>query len=143
MGAGAASAAEPSTFAFDAAANAFPITATSGEWTSPPATFTVSRREWDGNTLHVSVSNAGKTYVVDLSRHDGNPITTGTHTGQKALVVNRNLGCTDTSADFTVDRLDLNDQGVVTALDASVDHRCGDSPTNTLLVHVHYVRESN
>lgn len=140
LGAGVASAAEPSTFEFDAKANAFPITATQGTWTTPQAEFIVSQRAWDDNTLHIDVSGPGARYTVDLSRHDGTPVATGTHTDQKALVINRGLGCRDLTADFTVDRLDLDDQGIVTALDVSLEHRCGDSPNNTLLVNVHYVR---
>ncbi|WP_439660871.1 hypothetical protein ACSHWB_04780 [Lentzea sp. HUAS TT2] len=138
LGAGVASAADPSTFEFDADANAFPITATQGTWTTPQ--FVVSQRAWDDNTLHIDVSGPGARYTVDLSRHDGTPVATGTHTDQKALVINKGLGCRDLAADYTVDRLDLDDQGVVTALDLSLEHRCGDSPDNALLVNVHYVR---
>jgi hypothetical protein len=140
LGVGVASAAEPSTFEFDARANAFPITNVQGTWSTPQARFTVGQRPWDDNTLHVQVSQAGTSYVIDFSRHDGAPVTTGTHTGQKVLVVNRNLGCRDLGADFTVDRLDLDDNGIVTALDASAEHRCGDDATNALLVKIHYVR---
>ncbi len=77
LGAGVASAGEPSSFVFDAEAHAFPITATSGEWTTPQTELMVSRRVWDDNALHVYVGNsqANTYYVVDLSRHDENSIT--------------------------------------------------------------------
>jgi hypothetical protein len=142
FGAGVASASEPSSFVFDAEAGAFPITATSGEWTTPQTEFIVSQRVWDDNTLHVDVENsqARTYYVVDLSRHDGHPITPGTYTDQRAKVIRFNLGCIDDKADFTIDRLDLDDRGIVTALDGSVEHRCGDKPDNTLRVKIHYVR---
>ncbi|MGW4209877.1 hypothetical protein ACWEIJ_17955 [Lentzea sp. NPDC004789] len=144
LGAGVASAGEPSSFVFDAEAHAFPITATSGKWTTPETEFIVSQRVWDDNTLHVDVDNpqARTYYVVDLSRHDGNPITPGTYTGQRAKVISWNLGCIDDKADFTVDRLDLDDRGIVTALDASVEHHCGDKPDNALRVQIHYVRSA-
>lgn len=143
LGGTAASAAEePSRFVFDAEVNAFPITATNGELTTPQTELIVSQRGWDNNTLHVSASNdrTRTYYTVDLSRHDGNLITPGTYTDQKALVINWGLGCIDDKADFTVDRLDLDDLGIVTAFDGSVEHRCGDKPDNALRVKVHYVR---
>lgn len=140
LGAGVAAADEPSRFVFDAEANAFPITATSGDWTAPQAEFIVSQRVWDDNTLHVDVERAGTVYVVDLSRHDGAPIAPGTYTDEKALVIHKGLGCIDKSADFTIDRLDLDDQGIVLALDGSVEHRCGDKPDNAFRAKIHYVR---
>lgn len=142
LGAGVASADEPSSFIFDAEANAFPITAVKGELTTPQTEFIVSQRVWDNNTLHVDASNdrTRTYYTVDLSRHDGNLITPGTYTDQKALVINWNLGCVDNAADFTIDRLDLDDQGIVLALDGSVEHRCGDEPDNAFRVKIHYVR---
>ncbi|MFD9699599.1 hypothetical protein [Lentzea sp. NPDC059081] len=134
-GAGVATADEPSRFVFEAAAQAFPITATSGDWTAPPAQIQVSLT---GNAVTVRATNQTQTYVVELERHDGNPITPGTHTDQKVLVVNRNLGCRDTTADFTVDRLDLDGQGAVTAFDASVVHRCGNRQVNELRATIHF-----
>lgn len=142
LGAGVASADEPSRFVFDAEANAFPIAATSGEWTTPQTEFIVGQRGWDNNTLHVDVDNpqAKTYYVVDLSRHDGNPITPGTYTDERAIVIEKGLGCIDDKADFTIDRLDLDDQGIVTALDGSVEHRCGDKPDNAFRAKISYRR---
>jgi hypothetical protein len=138
--AAAAAAEEPSRFVYDAEANAFPITAVNGELATPQTELIVSQRVWDNNTLHVSASNdrTRTYYTVDLSRHDGNLITPGTYTDQKALVINWNLGCIDDRADFTVDRLDLDDRGIVTAFDGSVEHRCGDKPDNAFRAKISY-----
>jgi hypothetical protein len=140
LGAGVASADEPSRFFFDAEAGAFPITATSGDWSAPQAKFIVSRRPWDDNNLHIDVEQAWTHHVVELFRHDGDPITTGTYNDQKALVISKGLGCYDNAADFTIDRLDLDEQGIVLALDGSVEHRCGDKPDNAFRAKIHYVR---
>lgn len=141
LGAGVASAAEPSTFTFDAEANAFPISAVSGVWTTPDAEFIVGQRR--NNTLHIDVeSRRARTYfIVDLARHDGLPITPGTYTDQKAWVVEKGLGCIDNAADFTIDRVELDDNGLAIALDGSVEHRCGDKPDNAFRAKIHYVRD--
>ncbi|MFI6101604.1 hypothetical protein ACIA8G_39170 [Lentzea sp. NPDC051213] len=127
---------------FDAEANAFPITATSGDWTAPLSEIRVGQRVWDNNTLRVYAENneLQTYYVVELSRHDGQPITPGTYTDQKALVINKSLGCYDNTADFTVERLDIDAEGLLTAFDGAVEHRCGPEPDNALRVKVHFVR---
>ncbi|GGN15647.1 hypothetical protein GCM10011609_65350 [Lentzea pudingi] len=142
LGAGVASAAEPSTFTFDAEAGAFPISAVSGEWTTPDAEFIVGQRGWDDNTLHIDVESrqARTYYVVDLSRHDGLPITPGTYTDERAIVIEKGLGCIDDKADYTIDRLELDDRGFVTALDGSVEHRCSDKPDNAFRAKISYRR---
>lgn len=142
LGAGVASAAEPSTFLFDAEPGAFPISSVRGEWTTPDAEFIVGRRGWDANTLHIDVESrqAGTYYVVDLSRHDGKPITVGTYTDERALVIEKSLGCVDDKADYTIDRLELDDRGLVTVLDGSFEHRCGDKPDNAFRAKISYRR---
>ncbi|MGW6448083.1 hypothetical protein [Lentzea sp. NPDC055074] len=138
LGAGVASADEPSTFTFDAEANAFPISSVSGEWSTPDAEFIVGQRR--NNTLHIDVesSKARTYYVVDLSRHDGLPITPGTYTDERAIVIGGGFYCADDKADFTIDRVDLDEGGLATALDGSVEHRCGDKPDNAFRAKISY-----
>lgn len=124
-----------------AGANAFPITATSGDWTAPLAEIRVGHRaEDDAIRVHAESDKLRTYYTLELSRHDGKPITPGTYTDQKVLVINRNLGCIDDTANFTVERLDANDQGIITAFDGTAEHTCGDQPDNALRVKVHYQR---
>ena len=125
---------------FDAEAGAFPVTATSGDWSAPEAEFIVGHRQQNGDYLHIDVDKAGTYYVIDLWRHDGQRITPGTYVDQKARVIGKGLHCDDNAADFTIDRLELTEQGFVAVLDGSVEHRCGTGPDNAFRAKFHYVR---
>ncbi|MET8757064.1 hypothetical protein [Lentzea sp. NPDC004782] len=128
-------------FSFEAEANAWPVHGRSAHWSAPTDEIRVGLRRSD-NTIRIHAEHGGlRDYLlVELSRHDGQPITAGTYHDEKVLVVSDGYGCVDDTADFTVDRVEYNADGWTDVFQASITHTCGDQPFNAFRARVDFNR---
>jgi len=110
-------------------------------------------RVWvSAGILKVDVQSGFTDLRVEMSPAAGDTLHTGTYTGARYRwseapagdtpgfsAVTGGLGCGDDYAEFTLDRLDRADDGLVTDLDATFVQRCGspDGPATRGEVHFH------
>lgn len=129
----------PTSFTFTAEAGAHPVRGRSGHWTPPTLELRVGFRE---NTLRVHAENDGlRDYILlEVSRHDGQPLAAGEYHDQKVLVVNGSFGCVDDTADFTIERLERNADGWADVFVGTIEHTCGSRTDNMFRSHVRFVR---
>lgn len=128
-------------FSFEAEANAWPVHGRSAHWSAPDDEIRVGLRRSD-NAIRVHAEHHGlEDYVlIELSRHDGQLITTGSYHDQKVVVLNGGYYCADNTADFTVDRVEYNADGWTDVFAASITHTCGDQPFNAFRARVDFNR---
>ncbi|MET9231677.1 hypothetical protein [Lentzea sp. NPDC003310] len=126
---------------WDSDAGAWPTEGRSGTWT-PPELFSVREDPEEGNLIRVKGESAdGWEYLmIELYRHDGQRITEGDFTDQRVLVVNHGLGWYDDGAEFAVEHIAYNDEGVISEFEGSVEHHYRDEPDSTFRAKISYRR---
>jgi hypothetical protein len=128
---------------FAAEAGAFPLSDSSGHWSTPGHEIVV--REYE-NTIKIDSGTwDGRNFTrIELSRPDGTPLGLGAHQqGQtpetiRTLVIHGGLGCVDGHAAVLIDRIDRHADGTLIALDANLEHRCSGPTGPALRAQVHY-----
>lgn len=90
----------------------------SGDWTD----VSVGRRENNAIRIQGGDSTGWEYLAIELAPHDGQPITEGGYTDQRALVINHGLGWWDEGAEFTV------------------EHHYNDRPNSTFRAKISYRR---
>lgn len=134
-----ASAAPTGYIVWDSGAGAHPAQGRSGSWT-PPELFSVRNEQENRIRIQGENSTGWEHLAIELGRHDGLRITEGSHTDQRALVINRGLGWWDEAAEFTVDHISYDADGRISELDAAVEHHYQDQPDTEFRAKVSYRR---
>lgn len=122
-------------FTFDAEAGAHPVGDRSGEWSTPG--YEIRVWEYDAVVKVDAATWSGTDFIrVELNGPGGAPLTTGYYPGVRnrgadlvspgMQVISNGLGCGDHYGEFTITRIERDDDGGLTALDATFTQRCGD-----------------
>lgn len=132
---------------FAAEYGAWPVGGRSGRWQAPDAVVRVWEHE---DVLRVDAKTDGgrDTIRVELCGAAGTPLTPGLYrdvrhrygsAGQPGiLIVSNGARCTDDYAIVRIARLDRVAGRGLTALDASIVHRCGSESAPALRAHVYF-----
>lgn len=131
---GVAGAAPDSSLSFDAEEHAFPVHGRSGVHSVE-----VRASEFEGDLRLDAVDASGWDYIrIEVP---GAPFAPGVYTDRPVLVINFNLGCWDPTGDITIEKLQRDGDGRITALDAAVEHRCpSEHPDNAFRAKFRYTR---
>ncbi len=135
-----ASAAPTGHLIWDSDPQAQPTKGRSGTWT-PPELFSVRQKD-NSNTIRVyGEDSSGWNYIsFEMARHDGRPITEGSYTDQRVLVVYQGLGWWDESAEFTVEHVAYDANGHINEFDGAVVHNYHDKPDTTFRAKISFRR---
>jgi len=113
----------------------------SATWT-PPELFSVREDTRQGNNLIRIKGEAsdGWEYIgIELFRHDGQRIGEGHYTDQRAVVIYHGLGSVDDSADFDVEHIAYDADGLIREFDGSLVHG-NDRPNGAFRAKISYRR---
>ena len=135
--------------AFEAEQGAWPVSGRSGHWGEGE---TDEVRFWEHENIVKMDAETDRGFdwiAIELSNANGTPLTTGTYSdvrnrqfhpeGPGILVISNGFGCGEDYASFTISRIDRDESGTLTALDASVEQRCGDPAGPAFHARLHYV----
>ncbi|MEO6084037.1 MAG: hypothetical protein ABIQ18_13140 [Umezawaea sp.] len=121
---------------FNAEPGAYPVDGKSGYWKDPEQEVRISERfvEGRGTVLKADGDNGRYYFRLELLAPGGAPLVVGEYTAQTQrptadqgglVLISGGLACLDVSGSrFTVERLDRDEAGVVTALDVDVEQHC-------------------
>ncbi|WP_330273304.1 hypothetical protein OG205_41860 [Lentzea sp. NBC_00516] len=128
-------------FSFEAEANAWPVHGRSAHLSAPTDEIRVGLRRADNTIrIHAEYNGLRDYLLVELKRHDEQLITAGSYHDEQVRVFGDGFVCTDDTADFTVDRVEYNDDGWTDVFAASITHTCGDQPFNAFRARVDFNR---
>lgn len=130
-------------FRFTADAGAHPLHGASGVWATPDREVLV----WEnGNVVKIDSATwqNREPFRLELSTADGSPLGVGAYQqGQapetlRTLVIYNGLGCVEARAAVLVDRIERDTEGILTALDVTLEHYCSGSGDQGLHAQVRY-----
>jgi hypothetical protein len=137
---------------FEGDAGAHPVDGRSGTWASPG--YEVRFWEYENVVKADAASWDGWDWIrIEIGGPAGAPLEPGTYTGArhpspghdgptiKVVAATRETGglsCGDDRATVTVERVERDEYGTLTAFDADVEHRCGAESGPALRAHLHF-----